>query len=102
MEEELKARGLDGFYRRVKRGDKYVNRCFTDLTTAEQCEWINKLYKIGLVRMLQGLSESIVNIAELDVVTDEERREMVLRTAGLLRCFGYELGIVNKNEEEGD
>ena len=31
-------RDLDGIYYRVKRGEKWVNLCFTDLTMKEQME----------------------------------------------------------------
>ena len=98
--EEKKVRGLDGFYRRVKRGDKFVNRCFTDLTDEEQREWLDKLFKLGLCRMIQSFGEYIANIAEMPDITDEERREMVLMMAGVLRFFGNRYGIVNGHDED--
>ena len=62
--EEKNPRGLDGFYLRVKRGDKYVNRCFTDLTKEEQEKWLAKLSDEGLRRMVMELARIIRQIGD--------------------------------------
>ena len=73
--DKTKPRGLDGFYLRVKRGDKYVNRCFTDLTTEEQEKWLARL-------------------------SDEGLRRMVLAFAEIIRTMGDQFGIVGDVSED--
>ena len=62
-------RGLDGFYLRVKRGDRYVNRCFSDLTEEEQDNWLARLSDEGLRRMCKGLAEALRRLGdEFDIM----------------------------------
>lgn len=68
--EEKKPRGLDGFFLRVKRGDRYVNRCFSDLTEEEQKKWLAKLSEEGLRSMCMELGKTIRNIGDqFDIVS---------------------------------
>jgi len=57
-------RKLDSFYYRVKRGEKFVARCFTDLTDEEQLEFMSKYEKEGLMRMCKELALIIRNIGD--------------------------------------
>ena len=57
-------RELDGFYYRVKRGEKFVNRCFTDLTDEEQTEFISRYEKEGLMRMCKTLASVLRQIGD--------------------------------------
>ena len=67
--EDLKPRGLDGFYLRVRRGDKYVARCFSDLTEEEQKNWLERLSNDGLRRMCMELGKTIRRIGDqFDIV----------------------------------
>ena len=68
--EEKKPRGLDGFFLRVKRGDRYVNRCFSDLTEEEQKKWLARLSEEGLRSMCMELGKIIRNIGDqFDIVS---------------------------------
>jgi hypothetical protein len=68
--EEKKPRGLDGFFLRVKRGDRYVNRCFSDLTEEEQKKWLARLSEEGLRNMCMELGKIIRNIGDqFDIVS---------------------------------
>lgn len=62
--DEKKPRGLDGFYLRVKRGERYVNRCFSDLTEEEQDKWLAKLSDEGLRRMCKGLAATLRRLGD--------------------------------------
>lgn len=62
--DEKKPRGLDGFYLRVKRGDRYVNRCFSDLTEEEQDNWLAKLSDEGLRRMCKELARVLRHLGD--------------------------------------
>ena len=67
--DEKKPRGLDGFYLRVKRGERYVNRCFSDLTEEEQDNWLARLSDEGLRRMCKGLAEALRRLGDdLDIM----------------------------------
>ena len=68
--EEKKPRGLDGFFLRVKRGDRYVSRCFSDLTEEEQKKWLARLSEEGLRSMCMELGKTIRNIGDqFDIVS---------------------------------
>lgn len=68
--EEKRPRGLDGFFLRVKRGDRYVNRCFSDLTEEEQKKWLARLSEEGLRSMCMELGKTIRNIGDqFDIVS---------------------------------
>ena len=67
--DEKKPRGLDGFYLRVKRGDRYVSRCFSDLTEEEQKNWLSRLSPEGLQSMCLELAKIIRAIGDqFDIV----------------------------------
>lgn len=57
-------RELDGFYYRVKRGDKFVNRCFTDLTDEEQTDFLSRYEKEGLTRVCKMLASLLRQIGD--------------------------------------
>jgi len=64
-------RNLDGFYLRVKDGDKFVNKCFTDLTEEQQTKWLNELSKEGVSRICLELARIIKTIGdEFDIVCE--------------------------------
>ena len=62
--DEKKPRGLDGFYLRVKRGERYVNRCFSDLTEEEQDNWLARLSDEGLRGMCKGLAATLRRLGD--------------------------------------
>ncbi|MBQ8918766.1 MAG: hypothetical protein IJ056_01470 [Acidaminococcaceae bacterium] len=62
-------RGLDGFFLRVKRGDRYVNRCFTDLTEEEQRNWLDRLSAEGLRRMTGELLNCVQKMKDMQDLT---------------------------------
>jgi len=51
----------DSMYFRVKRGDKYCNICFTDLTEEEQRSVLANYDRDSLLRLLQILTRTIRN-----------------------------------------
>lgn len=56
---------LDGVYYRVNRDGKWVNRCFSDLTEAEQEAFMNSLPGDGLKRLCRVLSDSLRTLASV-------------------------------------
>ena len=62
VEKYPKERNLDGFYYRVERDGKYVNRCFSDLTDEEQTEFLSRIEKDGFIRMCKELAAIIRRI----------------------------------------
>ena len=66
-------RNLDGFYYRVERDGKYVNRCFTDLTGDEQTEFLSRLEKDGFIRMCKELAASLRRVGDqFDIFSVDE------------------------------
>ena len=63
-------RNLDGVYFRVKRGDKWQNICFTDLTNEET----NTILKDRDESWLLSILEVLLNVYDkvISVVSDEE------------------------------
>jgi hypothetical protein len=66
-------RNLDGFFYRVERNGKFVNRCFSDLTDEEQPDFLSRIEKDGYIRMCKELS-------------------------AILRRIGDQFGIMGRNE----
>ena len=65
-------RNLDPVYVRVVRGERHVDRCFSDLTINEQQLFLNSLDKIGLKRMAMVLAESLRHVGgTLDLHFDD-------------------------------
>ncbi len=56
---------LDGVYYRVCRDEKWVNRCFSDLTRAEQEAFMSTLSADGLKRICVVLSDSLRTLASV-------------------------------------
>jgi hypothetical protein len=48
----------------VKRGDKFVNRCFTDLTDEEQTDFLSRYEKEGLTRVCKMLASLLRQIGD--------------------------------------
>ena len=95
MEEDKLARNLDGFYLRVNRHGKWVNRCFTDLTDQEQYDWLKKLTMDGKRRIIDGLLESLNKILEIDIDADELAL-IAMATANCVYNVGEILDIETK------
>lgn len=69
-------RELDGIYYRVERDGKWYNLCFTDLTTAEQKEMIQKYDAEGLKRMVMLLAKILRDIGDtFNIVAKDENDE---------------------------
>ena len=65
-------RNLDGVYYRVIRDGKYVSRCFSDLSEAEQDVIMEKYDAEQLRRLCRYLCISLRQIGDtLDLVRDE-------------------------------
>ena len=65
-------RNLDGVYYRVVRDGKHVNRCFSDLSEAEQDAVMAEYSTNQLRRLCRHLSMSLRQIGDaLDFVRDE-------------------------------
>lgn len=65
-------RNLDGVYYRVVRDSKYVSRCFSDLSEAEQDVIMEKYDAEQLRRLCRYLCISLRQIGDtLDLVRDE-------------------------------
>ena len=65
-------RNLDGVYYRVVRDGKHVNRCFSDLSEAEQDGIMAEYNAEQLRRLCRYLSMSLRQIGDtLDLVRDE-------------------------------
>ncbi|MBO5021360.1 MAG: hypothetical protein J6D52_11910 [Clostridia bacterium] len=65
-------RNLDGIYARVERNGKYVNRCFTDLTEAEQNRFMRNLDYNGLITLCIHITQVLRNIADQCDISCEE------------------------------
>lgn len=66
------ARNLDGVYYRVVRDGKHVNRCFSDLSEAEQDVIMTEYSANQLRRLCRYLCMSLRKIGDtLDLVRDE-------------------------------
>lgn len=62
-------RNLDGFYFRVRRGEKYENLCFTDLTRDEQEELLKDKSAEFIVGLACHLAEVLRKIGDsLDLI----------------------------------
>ena len=57
-------RNLDGVFFRVERDGKWVNRCFTDLDSAEQNEVMREYNHAQTLRMLEHLCDAMITMAE--------------------------------------
>lgn len=69
-------RELDGIYYRIERDDKWYNLCFTDLTTAEQEEMIQKYDVEGLKRMVMLLAKILRDIGDsFNIIAKDEYDE---------------------------
>ena len=100
MEEDKLARNLDGFYLRVERHGKWVNRCFTDLTLQEQQDWLKRLSMDGKRRLIDGLLECIGKMMEIPDIDDEELSLIALKTGRYVYAVGATLDIAAKQESD--
>lgn len=57
-------RNLDGFYFRVRRGEKYEDLCFTDLSRDEQEELLKDKSPEFIVGLACHLAEALRKIGE--------------------------------------
>lgn len=105
-------RDLDGVYYRQKRGKKFCNVCFTDLTKEEQEEILKKYDTKQLCRMAYLMADTICKIDEqITNITAEEKdaifkdtdREKFLAAthlfADLARKYGDVLDISSSAEK---
>ncbi len=66
---DIKQRNLDGMYFRIKRGSRYLNTCFSDMTTEEQLEVLKDKDVEFMRRMSLILAEKIREIGDkFDIV----------------------------------
>ncbi|MCM1276764.1 MAG: hypothetical protein NC299_15630 [Lachnospiraceae bacterium] len=66
---DIKQRKLDGMYFRIKRGSRYQDICFSDMTTEERLEVLNNKDVEFMKRMSLILAEKIREIGDkFDIV----------------------------------
>ncbi len=66
---DIKQRNLDGMYFRIKRGSRYQDICFSDMTTEEQLEVLKDKGVEFMRRMSLILAERIREIGDkFDIV----------------------------------
>ena len=63
-------RDLDGVFIRAERYGEWCNRCFTDLTTDEQQDFLDSLDLKGLKRMCMIMAETLRKVGDqFDIVS---------------------------------
>jgi len=63
-------RDLDGVFVRAERHGKWRNRCFTDLTTDEQQDFLESLDLKGLQRMCMIMAETLRKVGDqFDIIS---------------------------------
>lgn len=68
---DIKQRNLDGMYFRIKRGTKYQNVCFSDMTTEERLGVLDNKSVEFLKRIALTLAEKIREIGDkYDIVNE--------------------------------
>ncbi len=66
-------RDLDGVYLRVERNGRWYNICFSDLTTEERDEYLERLSPVGIKRLVHILADTIYGIGtQLGVVAEDD------------------------------
>ena len=100
MEKEKVVRNLDGFYLRVERDGKWVNRCFTDLTLQEQQDWLKRLSMDGKRRLIDGLLGCLGKMMEIPDISDEELSLIALKTGRYVYAVGATLDIAAERESD--
>ena len=97
-------RELTGIYYRVKRGDKYENIDFTDLTVDEQADILDKEgNEHGFMdRMFNFLQEDLNNLIDtFDLLNDEDfLKFMILSAANQIKIAGDMFDIVHDDDVE--
>lgn len=97
-------RELTGIYFRAKRGDKYENIDFTDLTVEEQLDILNDENKdMGFYSRMFNLLQEDLNylIDKYDFLDDEDfLKFMILSAANQIKFAGDMFDIVREEEEE--
>lgn len=97
-------RELTGIYYRVKRGDKYENIDFTDLTVEEQVDILDKKgNEHGFMdRMFNFLQEDLNNLIDtFDLLNDEDfLKFMILSAAYQIKIAGDMFDIVREEEDD--
>lgn len=95
-------RELTGIYYRVKRGDKYENIDFTDLTVDEQADILDKEgNEHGFMdRMFNFLQEDLNNLIDtFDLLNDEDfLKFMILSAANQIKFAGDMFDIVHDDD----
>lgn len=97
---EIKQLDLDGIYRRVERGGKWVNRCFSDLTISEQYEFMHSLGAKGTKEILKVLLEQRMDMLLNCLDDDNSLETAAINEAHLLRDDASRYGI--ERVQEGD
>ena len=65
-------RDLDGIFIRTECDGKWCNRCFTDLTSYEQQDFLDSLDMKGLRRMCLIMAETLRKVGDqLDILSRE-------------------------------
>lgn len=86
-------RNLDQLYFRAEQNGRWVNRCFSDLTPAEQERFASGWNRDGRFRALAHLTECWLRVCE--TATDDELTALVLEAAAGLKSIGDRLDVVN-------
>ncbi len=84
---------LDGIYYRVKRGDKWVSRCFSDLTAKEQHEMADKYNKDSSLIILNEMLARISDITAGCIDDPKEVLAVAISMADMLHAIGVKYDI---------
>lgn len=71
----MKKRELCGIYFRVKRGDKWENICFTDMTEEEQKEILDILSFEATQKLCLWLARTVRNLGDMFDISAAEGEE---------------------------
>lgn len=68
-------KNLDGSYFRVLRNGKFVERCFTDMTTEEQDDFLETLDKDCLKAMVKTFGNALRGLCDMCHIEGTEENE---------------------------
>lgn len=93
-------RDLDGIFYRVRRGDKYVNRCFSDLTDNEKAEMTAGYNKSQYMVILSETLAQIEHITASCIEEPKEMLEIVTTMSNQLKAIGDKYDIYGGMDDE--
>lgn len=90
----MKIRGLDCFYFKVKRDDKWYNLCFTDLTDEEANNVIRNRSDEWLIGLYNGFKDTLYQIVDgIDTSTLKSTVDSALNSMDNFNMYSKVIGI---------